>query len=138
MTTMNEATEAVYGKFITDWAAATAVTFDDEEFDPEAEGGNEWVRVTVRHRPSDPQTIGRTGNRRYDRVASVIVQIYTDVKTHPGRAQADARADAVKNIFEGIRLGGLVFYEADWREIGADGRWYQLNVEVPFSYEEQR
>ncbi len=137
MTTMNAARELIYSTFITDWAGATPITFANESFNADTEGGDAWVRLTIHHKPSRQRSLGPVGQRKYDRLASVIVQVYTDVDE--GVQTSDTHVTSVKDIFEGSgAMAGLDFFVAEFREIGPDGRWFQVNVEIPFTYEEIR
>lgn len=131
MTTPNEAAEVVYAR-----AAANLtppIQFENEAFD--APDGR-WVRVVVRTRARNRETLGPEGARRYFSQASVIAQCYD--RADLGRAGADAVAREVIVAFEGRREAGLAFNDAIAREQGPDGRWYLVVVEVEFTYSETR
>ena len=137
MTTLNEAAEAIYQSFETAWGATSALTFDNEEFDPPDNAP--FVRLTVRHNGARQDTIGRATNRKFGRTGSVFVQIFT--LANEGRANADNLAQTARAVFEGVTLSGttLFFRNVIVREIGpGDGRWYQVNVEAEFKYFETK
>jgi len=134
MTTINDAKKTVYNTFIAGWTAETApFTFDNESFSPPV---TEWVRLVVRNTNSNQETLGQKTARRFLRQASVLIQIFTVANT--GTKEADRLADVAKNIFEGERIGNIWFLEADVRETGTDGEWYQVVVEIIFNYEETK
>lgn len=130
---LSDAVEIVKQRWATAWGATTTYTFDNEAFDSEALTAA-WVRLAVRHFPLGQRSIGDVGNRKFDRGGSVLMQIFS-----PRDAGLDAAytlAETARSAFEGKSFGGVWCYAAEVREIGPDGRWYQLNVEVPFRYEE--
>jgi hypothetical protein len=134
MTTVNEAKEAVYSRFVANYTgvASNLITFDNEEF--EEPDSDDWIRLTVRGIGRSQSSLGKTGNRRFRSTASVFVQIYVLVNT--GIQQADLLAKEAADVFEGTSFSGLDFREASINEIGPDGKWYQTLVEAPFDYDE--
>ncbi len=134
MTTLNEAKEAAYQRFVDNFTgvALARIAFDNEEFEEPATG--DWVRLTIRSRGRAQDTLGKVGNRRFRSAASVLVQVYTLVNT--GVKQSDALVKEAADIFEGVSFSGLDFQSAEVRETGPDGRWYQSVVEAEFEYDE--
>lgn len=138
MTTITEAKEAMALQFITAWASETPVTIDNEEFDPPVNPPVPWVRFAVRHTASTQETLGRPGNRRYSRIGSAFVQVFTPQGI--GTARADELARRARLAFEGLTLAGTTvrFLDVIIREIGVSGQWYQVVVEADFEYNETR
>lgn len=132
MTTLNEAREAVYLRFATQWAATTPFGFDNEEL--EEPSNAPWARVTVRTLVRGQETLGRTGNRRFRSKALVFIQVFT--RSNVGMKQGDDLATQAANIFEGISFSGLDFVGATVSEIPDSGKWNQHVVEAPFDYDE--
>ncbi len=132
MTTLNEAREAVYTRFVTQWGTTTPVAFDDEDFEEPAD--SPWVRLTVRNVSRGQETLGRAGNRKFRSAAQVFVQVYT--RTNTGVKQGDTLATQAKDIFEATSFSGLDFNDGVVRETGPDGKWYQHLIEIAFDYEE--
>ena len=130
MTTLGEAKESVYSRFVTEWAATTPFVFDNEEGSTD----DPWVRVTVRSLSRGQETMGRTGNRRFRSAALVFVQVYT--RTNVGVQQGDALATQARDIFEAVSFDGLDFNDGVVRESGPDGKWYQHVAEIAFDYDE--
>lgn len=141
MATTNDAVEAVYSAFITDWESGespeTPYVFDRERL--RTEGIADWVRLVVRHNVSQQSTLGAAGSRKFTRRGTVFAQVFTPVGT--GRQRADDLAERIRNIFEGTTMtGGIRLYAALIREVAPqeDDAWEQLIVEVPFEYEETK
>ncbi len=132
MTTLGEAKESVYSRFVTEWAAETPFVFDNEEL--EEPTNDPWVRVVVRSLSRRQETKGRTGNRRFRSSALVFVQVYT--RTNIGVKQGDELAVQAMGIFEATSFDGLDFNDGAVRESGPDGKWYQHLVEIAFDYDE--
>ncbi len=134
MTTLNEAKEAIYLRFNSNFTgvAADRIAFDNEEFNTPTSG--EWVRLVVRNIGRLQNTLGKPGNRKFRSTALVLVQVFVDVNT--GVKQSDALAKEAANIFEGVSFSGLDFQSAVPRETGPDGKWYQSTVEAEFDYDE--
>ena len=135
MTTLNQARTAIYDEFITDWGLTTPFTFDNEAYSPP---NTEWVRLSVRHTGSTQDTLGAVGNRRFERVGSVFVQIY--VPTDIGTLRMDELATIARETYEGKSLTGTTirFLDVIVRELGVDGQFYQAVVEATFEYDETR
>lgn len=134
MTTLDEATEIVYQRFVDEWGATTVFTLENEEFKEPDE--DPWVRVSVRQLSRGQSTLGKVGGRRYLSLASAFVQVYTRANT--GVQQGGVLAKQAADVFEGVSLSGLRFMDTVVRETGVDGKWYQHVMEVNFDYEETR
>lgn len=135
MTTLKEAGEAVYLRFKDNWNVANAVyTFDGEQFDEPTDAP--WVRVSVRNLGSAQVTLGEVGNRSFERIATVIFNVFIPANTGVGAAWTIA--DLIKDLFEGVSFSELAFFESDIREQGTDGLWYGVVVESKFTYNETK
>lgn len=134
MTTLNEATEAVYQRFVTNFTGTSNVVFRNEEptFDPETV--STWVRLSVGTLARAQETLGRVGNRKYRPSASVVVQVYTRANT--GVKQGETLAEEAKDVFEGTSFSGLDFNNGIVRNGPIEGKWQQHVAEVEFDYEE--
>ncbi len=134
MTTLTQARDSVYERFLANYTGVVAarITFENEEFNEPNTG--DWVRVSVRHTPRTQDTLGGPGNRKFLSHAIVFVQVYTATDT--GVKQGDTLATEARDLYEAVSFDGLDFLAGDVREVGPDGRWFIHLVEVPFSYEE--
>lgn len=135
MTTVNEATDAVVKHFLAGWGVLSPVFLDNEAGDQPLTG---WVRFVVRHRDAGQETLGSTGNRRFERRASAIVQMFAPPDT--GRKALDVWTQAALDIFEGVSLAGtsIHFGNVIPRERGPDGKWEAVTVEATFVYTETK
>lgn len=129
MTTLNEAKEAITDRFVTLWGSTSPFTFDNEAFTKPPT----WVRLVVRHTGSNQETLGRVLNRKYNRQGSIFIQVFTPIDQ--GTQQADNLAQTARDIFEGVSFNGIYANDAIIREVGPEGDWYQINVEILFFYE---
>lgn len=132
--TLPEAKEVILDHFITEWAAATAVDADNEEFTPPVDA--DWVRIVTRHNDSNQESLGSVGNRKFTRGGSVFIQVFG--RLNKGSGSADVLAQNARVIFEGKTIGGIRFTDTIPREIGPDDAWYLINVEAIFEYTETR
>jgi hypothetical protein len=148
MTTLREAREAIYKRFVDEWVsgaeALTPYTFDNETFDPPkgADGrGAPWARCSVRNLDAGQQTLGRAGARKFYRIGLARVEIF--VPPGSGRWDTDAYMMAAQALFEGRTTPSgttIRFFEVTPQEIGLieDGRWDLSTVEARFDYEETK
>ena len=132
MASINDAKILMYNAFTAGWSGRTPIAFDNEEF---TQPDISWVRVTVRNRVSNQETLGKRTNRKFLRLGAVFVQVFTPIDE--GTAESDELAEAARNIFEGERLSGEVWFtNVETRETGSDGNMYQTLVEALFTYEQ--
>ncbi len=106
---------------------------DGESFDSESRT-TPWCRISVRHFPLGQRSLGGPGARKFDRGGSVIVQAFGLRDT--GTKSTYALAQTVRTAMEAKSFGSVWTLAAEVREIAGTGRWYQVNVEIPFRYEE--
>lgn len=135
MTELSAARETLYEAFKDAWVAQSApYFFDNEVATPDAAG---WLRLVVRHRSGEQETLGPIGSRKFERVGSVIVQVFTPLDE--GTSVSDTLVDLVREVFEGKTLSGIRFAGVTTREIGPTvDKWYQVNVDAPFNYDETK
>lgn len=137
MTTTPEARQAMYTALINASVIDSAnLTFDNEKYDPPDDQA--WMRFTVRHTVMGQETLGGEGNRKFRRLGIAVTQIFTPIDQ--GVSEADTLAQLVKNVFEGVRLTGTTvrFLDVQIIEVGPENKWYQVNVEANFEYDETR
>lgn len=139
MTTLNQAREAVYDRFVDNWADQTDYVFDNEHYDePEPVAGNfpPWVRVSVRNITGGQETLGEKGIRKYRRRAIAFCQVFVPVDK--GMQMADTLAQSFRGIFEGESFNGLDFDNGLVREASPDGHKMMVLVEVYYAYYETK
>ncbi len=130
--------QAILNYFVSAWGATSPITLDNEDFDPETEGGDEWVRVSIREFASGQKTLGKITNRKFRRVGSVFVQVFTK-EGEGGTQPSDTLAETARGILEGTnQVAGVCFFAATVRTQPPDDYWYRVVVEVEFSYDETK
>jgi len=124
VTTLAEAREAVYQRFVDQWGSTTPYCFENEATTLD-QGRVPWARVSFRLIGGGQAGLG---SNRYDRNCLVIVQIFTPV--NQGTAEADLLAKTAADIFESQSFDGLDFFDAVVQlvPIRAGEKWNQNNV----------
>jgi hypothetical protein len=110
--------------------------YDDQPGDaPDAPAT--WVRLSIRHTASPQRTLGPlgTGQRRYDTLGLVFVQLFTPMGD--GLLEADRISMVLVTALRGaVTTSGVKIKSVTAREIGADGAWQQTNITAEFEYHE--
>lgn len=118
-------------------APSVTVIYDDVRQPLPISDDAEWVRILVEHTERMQPAIGQAGGlRRYRAMGLITVQVFTPFGD--GLTRADAIADIVFDIFDGVSTGsgdGITFNNVTMREIGESGAWFQTNVLVDFKYD---
>ena len=138
MTTPNEAREAVYARFNTEFGTgsvngAVPFQFEDEAFD---EPNGTWMRLTIVTTSRLQDTLGPIGSRKYFSNGSILCQIYT--RRDQGTREAELLAKRVIDLFEGVSFSGVNGNSAIAREQPPEGRWYFIVCEIEFTYDETK
>lgn len=131
MTTPNEAAEAIYARF-EDGIGTTAFTFENEDL----KEPDEWMRLSILTRTRNQETLGPKGSRKYFSGASIMIQCYSRINI--GRQSADTLARTVTTLFEGESFSGVNCNDSIARETPPTGGWYQIVVEIEFTYDETK
>lgn len=134
MTTLNEARLHIQNRFLVEWGANSDIEFTNEELTPPASGP--WVRLVVRNTKAQQETLGPKGRRKYTRDGRIFIQIFTDANS--GTSQSDLLAEQAKDIFQGEEFNNIYVNNCSIREVGTDGKWYQVLVECNFFYDETK
>ena len=131
MTIIQDIEDAIAGHFNTEWAGATPIAFENIPFDTEAQT-NSWVRFAIRHGAASTTVLSA---KRIRRTARIFVQVFTPAD-RGGRETANDLAENVLDILEarGLSPHEIILEAGIPREIGTSDGWYQVNVEVPFTY----
>jgi hypothetical protein len=133
----NEAEAEIRAFFEDAWGGASPITPiqwpDVKKPVPDAQT---WVRFTCQETDGRQASIGSPGSNRFRHFGLITIQIFQP----EGQASKDARTKATTALgaFMGAKTdGGIYFYDAYARQVGNDGNgFYQINVIVPFYYDE--
>lgn len=138
MPTLAAARELIYEQFLNNYTglAASAITADNEKFDPPVEAA--WGRFSVRHTGRAQESLGGVGLRKFTSIGSAFFQIFTP--ENQGTNEADLLAEEARDLLEGLSLDGtnIRFTNASVTEIGVKDGWYGLVVEGSFEYTEAK
>lgn len=98
-------------------------------FDPKGE----HARIYIKTGDSDQRSFGEF--RRVRTVGVVIIVIRVPISS--GDRRAKEIAVAIRNAaFNGVSSNGVTFRFPSLKEMGRQGSWYQVNLAVPFQYDE--
>lgn len=137
-TSITAARDAILTMFKTGWDAQGGtiplVVYDDA-VESIPKNAAPWVRIQVKHGPSNQATLGGVGNRRFRKTGIVTVQVFTE--SSGGLTLSDAYAKIAVDIFEGNTTtpDGVMFTNVTAKEIGNVGDWFQTNVTASFNYD---
>lgn len=128
---ITDVNEQITKRFIDNWTNGIPYELEGENFQAP---DTAWLRFTIRYTVASQWTLGQPGNRKFQRKGLIIANIFTPANA--GRKQADILAQTFKDIFEGTTFGAVEAYTANVKELGLDGLWYQVAVQVDFNYNE--
>lgn len=134
MPSYSAAITAMTSFFNTGWAGATTVIWgeDDNNAIPDTDT---WVRFNIKHFDGAQITMGAPTSNRFEQKGTIIIQIFQ--KEGNFGLDAQAKASAVLDLYQGADSGGIHYYNARVREVGNDDNgWYQINVLADFRYEQ--
>lgn len=142
MTTITEARNLVYQKFLDCWTGTplSQVTLENESNRLD-NGTDPFVRFTLRHTTGGQETLGRVGNRRFERQAIAATQIFTPAASSGssgGMFTGDELAQEALDILEAMTFDGIYTNDGVIREQDSDGKWKGHLVTVALFYEERK
>lgn len=117
------------------WTAASrteGVEYPNMSFSPVA--NEAWARISILEFDTGNPALG---NRHKRTTGVVMVQVFVPVGS--GSELKAALCDVVLGIFENKRTGSFVsFRRGKVSDVGtgSDGAWWQVNVSVPYRYDE--
>ena len=114
------------------WAASGSpvVAYDNVNFD--ARNQTTWARVMLE--PGDSFNKSIESDFQIRHVGLVVVALYTRLRT--GAAPLLGYADDVSDTFSNTRSGAVWFDQARIIRIGEIDEVYQVNVSIPYVYDE--
>jgi hypothetical protein len=131
--TLSEARENINCRFIDNWTESTPYTLDNEVFDTKS--NSEYVRLVTRNTFSEQWTHNSNSKRRFRREGLIMAQVF--VPRGLGTNRADSLASKIRDIFEAEEFGEapcITTYDAELRELGIVGKYYQINIDIRFEY----
>ena len=143
--TPEEARTAIYDRFksgFTDKQSADDVTVIQDSEKATDPATDAWVRISVRHSGREGNTIGgqerlSAGVFRFRRTSKSTARVFLQLFTKIGQPPLDALALEAANVFDSISFSGMHFQPAITRELGPDGKWFVILIEIQFEYYDQ-
>lgn len=111
--------------------------WDDTLNDPEPPATpTPWARVSIRHNKGQQGSLsGALGKQRWVRSGFISVQLFTFAGK--GNVVSDQIIAIIQTAYEGkTTVGGLIFRNVRFTEIGQSGPWLQVNITIDFEYDE--
>ncbi len=150
MTTMNQAREAIIGRFIANYVPVAFAdvaaenrealySFDNEQAEAGqavAPPGASWCRVTIQETQSGQETLGPVGARRYRRNGVVRMSLYCPADR--GTLKNDSMVKPFRDAFEGVSFSGLYFTDCQVSDLGVEGAAWRVDALAVFWFEERK
>lgn len=102
----------------------TPVAWQNITFTPP--NNSEWIRLNILNGSTEYRAMPLL--KRYNGI--INVQIFVPIKT--GTSIARDYADKISDIFDSVTFDNVVCDVASVTEVGADAKWYQINVDTPY------
>lgn len=95
-----------------------------------------YARVTIRSNRRFQRTVGQQGNRKFEGLGVLFVEIFTP--TGDGLVTTRALAQLVRDAYETPNISSYRtwYSEARTQENGSEGLWSRITVTIEWSYEE--
>lgn len=134
--TFQEARDEILTIFKDAWDATGHEAYYEDIKKSRESGETAWAVVTLRHAGGGQATLNNAaGSSRFRRVGILTVQVFTAIGK--GLQESYALAKVVADAFEGTATpGGVWFRNVRINEIGRDGKFFQNNVLIDFTYDE--
>lgn len=120
-------------RFASQWAGATPIAYENVAFTPP---NSSWVRLSILNGGAYQSSLGNGDDNNLYREAGVIsVSIFTMLNQGTGAARA--LADQAAAVFRGVDFGsGIKCGAPRITSVGADGKFFQTDVSIPFTRDE--
>jgi hypothetical protein len=133
-----EAKDEILAYFLSEYAGHTLVAHDNFDFDkPEDQ---QWVRLEIRDVYTRQATSAPNGARKFTRYGMIIFSVFVPIGE--GTYNGNQLCEKVTDIFEGERVGEIVFYAGRFRQVGVntglkeEGVWYQYNGQIRYEFDQ--
>lgn len=126
---------AIRTRIVGAWALQPLIAMPGVEFSPP--DNEPWIRVDIQDAGAKWASIGDPGNNIARNVGQVTMQIFT--LSGEGEGAALEIADLALGVFRSWSdpATGLRFEVPPYaRQIGTNGKWYQINVVAPFRFDD--
>lgn len=135
-----EARDDILGHFKSKWdlvPAPVPLAIYDNSVLPPPDTTKEWIRVNLIFGNLSQQTMQIVGNRRFNRVGILTIQLFTLFARAGQGDRADVLVQACIDALEGHETpGGVEFTTLTDSDIGKSGAWWQTNITARFVYQQ--
>lgn len=140
MTNIDQFRKTINDRMLSEWTGTPAdrIVFENEAGFADTAP---WVRVVCRHTSSRQRTLGKQqGSKRIQHNGDVVIHVF-NLADGNGTKPADELGQEIKDIFQSQTLlapdGRSVWlFAAQPAELETNGTLTQLEVSIPFHYEE--
>jgi hypothetical protein len=133
--TPQEVRNEIMVRFRTEFVGQFPIALDNQKF-TKPDTPTKWARLSIIFNTGSQFSLGKVGNRRFQRLGLVIVQIFTPANS--GTNDNDTLAKSVVDLFDGVRISDLSLYSGRVTTVGNDGEYYQQNAVIEFDFQEIR
>lgn len=118
----------IEGRLKTNWST-TPIAWPGHEFDA---GEDDWIRPTLRFGAGEMETYSSAGVNTI--TGLLLLDLFTVTKK--GLGDLYGYVDTLRNLFDRATVGAVEFGPASGPRHIPDPQWQQLQIEVPFTIEE--
>jgi hypothetical protein len=115
------------------------VAYDNAPVDENQLDGKLWARCTMVDGDGEQLTLGKT--KRFRTYGALVVQVFGPIGSGDAgiREVVDEIDQGVDEnnicLFRSVKADGLTWRTPSITNVGASGKWWQINVTCPFYYE---
>lgn len=113
---------------------AVQVIYDNDLNEPPEGGDSKWIRFTVLDGTTEQADIGAGLNNTRFRTPGVA-QAAIHVPLRKGDELAREIADSIGSGFRSVTVNGVTYRTPSLQVIGVQGRWYRVDVNIPFYFD---
>ena len=132
MTSLAEAGEAIVDRFISAFPDIE-VTLSTEDYTPSSVD-NTWVRLVYRLASGGQRTLGKSPNRRFERIGIIFVQL--SAPPNRGTYNGEVLGKAIGDLYESTTFNGVTCESAQVRDQGNQNGRHEVNIDIDFKYYE--
>ena len=128
-----QAAKDIETRFSSNWGSTTRWTVDgDISFKPPTSGS--WVRLNIADGDSLQVSLGN--NPRFRHYGLIVAQVF--VRGDLGARAARTHADTIASYYRNVNFGSPSIYCRAPRliNVGEHDGWYQMNVQIPYYWDQ--
>jgi len=111
--------------------STTPVAYDNHEFVKPTDGSS-WVRFTILEGDSDLAGIGAS-TRLFRNTGVIVCQVF--IQAGKGSKPALDIIDVLTTLWSGASFNGITCRAASVARVGTDEGWYQVNLSIPYYWD---